>query len=65
MNVLNEWEFPCPYCGEMNVLEIDRTEGSSQSFAVDCDVCCRPIEVTVNIDRKGNINVETKNDAGF
>ena len=65
MKVLNESEFSCPYCGEMNTLEIDRTEGNSQSFAVDCDVCCRSIEVLVNLDREGNINVEVKNDAGF
>ncbi len=61
----DEIEISCPYCGEMNVVEVDITEGQSQTFIQDCSVCCRPIEFKINIDRDGNINVETVNDEGF
>jgi len=60
-----ESEIFCPYCGEINFIEIDLTSGNSQSFIQDCEVCCRPIDVIVNIDRDGNVNVDVKNDEGF
>ena len=36
----------CPYCGQANELAID-TSVSSQDFTTDCEVCCRPFEVSV------------------
>ncbi len=61
----NQVEFNCPYCGEMNYTEVFLSEGKSQSFVYDCEVCCRPVEVSVEIDRAGNLNLEIKNDEGF
>lgn len=60
-----EIEFNCPYCGEANYTEVFLSEGKSQSFVYDCEVCCRPVEVRVEIDRDGNLNLEIKNDEGF
>jgi len=39
----------CPYCGQKSTLEIDTTI-PTQHFWMDCDVCCRPFEVTVNCE---------------
>jgi len=61
----NKIEISCPYCGETNLIEIDLTEGPSQTFVQDCEVCCKPIELNVSIDREGNINIEVRNEEGF
>jgi len=60
-----ENEIFCPYCAEVNLIEIDLTEGASQTFVHDCEVCCRPIELTISVDRDGNINVDAKDEEGF
>jgi hypothetical protein len=36
----------CPYCGEPITLIIDCSAGD-QSYIEDCEVCCRPIEISV------------------
>jgi hypothetical protein len=36
----------CPFCGQSSELAID-TSVHSQRFTTDCEVCCRPFEVTV------------------
>lgn len=38
----------CPHCGESFGLALDVSEGSAE-FTVDCEVCCRPMLVTVRI----------------
>lgn len=61
----NEIEISCPYCGEINIIEIDITEGLSQIFVQDCEVCCRPVELNISIDRDSNISIEVRNEEGF
>jgi transcription elongation factor Elf1 len=36
----------CPFCGQASEVAID-TSVPSQRFTTDCEVCCRPFEVTV------------------
>lgn len=36
----------CPFCGQSCTLEIE-TSYDPQRFVTDCEVCCRPFEVTV------------------
>lgn len=43
----------CPYCGEPQRIEIDLGEGLPQEFTWDCSVCCRPMEVSVVGDDRG------------
>ena len=38
----------CPHCGESFSLALDVSEGSAE-FIVDCEVCCRPMTVSVRI----------------
>ena len=42
----------CPYCGEFVDLLIDATAGN-QEYVEDCQVCCQPILMDVNIDDEG------------
>ena len=55
----------CPYCGESIDLAID-TSLASQQYVEDCQVCCRPMLVTVSIDDQSdqavNVVVRAEND---
>lgn len=42
----------CPYCGERIVIFIDGSV-STQSYVEDCQVCCRPISLDVEIVAEG------------
>jgi transcription elongation factor Elf1 len=40
-----EHVFACPYCGEEISMVLDLSV-SRQTYVEDCEVCCRPIEIT-------------------
>jgi hypothetical protein len=42
----------CPYCGEPFETQIDASGGST-SYIEDCQVCCRPIEVSLEVAPDG------------
>lgn len=39
----------CPYCGQQFELVVD-TSLQVQRFTTDCEVCCRPFEVTAECE---------------
>ncbi|GAA0681266.1 hypothetical protein FHW84_004506 [Dyella sp. SG562] len=42
----------CPYCGEaIEIYVDDSVEG--QTYVEDCQVCCRPIVLSVALDEDG------------
>lgn len=43
----------CPFCGQSMELVLDTTV-TSQRFVTDCEVCCRPFEVTAECE-DGNV----------
>ena len=45
--------FSCPYCFSQISLRIDFTGGERQSFTYDCEVCCQPIVVSIELDSDG------------
>jgi hypothetical protein len=47
----------CPYCGEPIELALDASAGA-QSYIEDCQVCCRPISVSVRVDDEGDVQVD-------
>lgn len=49
----------CPNCGRSLELIVDCSAGS-QDYVEDCEVCCRPIQVTVQIDSGGFPLVTTR-----
>ena len=50
----------CPYCGESIEIIIDASI-ALQNYIEDCSVCCRPIELSVNIAGE-EILVDAKRD---
>jgi hypothetical protein len=57
-------DISCPYCGEVITLFIDEGGGAEQRYIEDCQVCCRPINVTVAFDDEGDpiVNASAEND---
>ena len=51
----------CPYCGESNELLID-TSVPEQEYIEDCCVCCRPIQVRVEVSPEGDWNVTVRSE---
>ncbi|HVA55194.1 MAG TPA: CPXCG motif-containing cysteine-rich protein [Gammaproteobacteria bacterium] len=47
----------CPYCGESIEINVDCSV-ENQSYIEDCQVCCRPMVVTVAVDVAGVPSVE-------
>jgi hypothetical protein len=39
----------CPYCGEEISMILD-TSVRRQTYVEDCEVCCRPIEISYTIE---------------
>jgi hypothetical protein len=44
----------CPYCGEMLNVQLDLSAGA-QSYVEDCQVCCQPIQMTVQVADDGTL----------
>lgn len=68
MSALRKMQARCPYCGEVQRLEIDLSEGLPQEFVSDCAVCCRPIEVAVTAGLRGDadpvLRLRSEDDVG-
>ena len=56
---IDEKESYCPYCGESISLLIDNSI-ENQEYVEDCQVCCSPILISIEIDHYGNIFINTK-----
>jgi hypothetical protein len=59
MRELTEQPVSCPYCGETITVLVD---GSlpEQNYVEDCQVCCRPIVVDVNVGFDGDVSVSVR-----
>lgn len=44
----------CPWCGERLDVRVDVTAGD-RDYVDDCEVCCRPMELTVETDEQGGL----------
>jgi hypothetical protein len=61
-NLLTPSTIDCPYCGEQLEILIDGSAGN-QDYVEDCQVCCSPIDISVQIDASGVIvNIQSKRD---
>ena len=59
MNVVQEIWICCPYCGEHITLLAD-TSVEEQQYIEDCQVCCRPMEIHVNVSADGRCQLEAR-----
>lgn len=46
---LPERRIDCPFCGERITIVIDASAGS-QSYIEDCQVCCQPMQVVIDVE---------------
>lgn len=44
-------KFRCAYCGEINHTFVDPSQGDTQKYIEDCQICCRPNELSVSYDK--------------
>ena len=42
----------CPYCGESFETAVDTSSGSAR-YVEDCQICCQPIEFSIEVDPSG------------
>lgn len=45
-----DYSFSCPHCGVELSVCLDPSSGRGQNFIQDCEVCCRPIQITVRFE---------------
>jgi len=62
VNLQENVEIGCPYCGEQISLMIDCSAGSQETIE-DCQVCCRPIRLLVRIGAEGTPEVTSRTDS--
>jgi hypothetical protein len=48
-------QLDCPYCGESFETLVDLSAGSA-AYIEDCQVCCQPIELKVEVDERGALS---------
>jgi hypothetical protein len=46
---LEERQIGCPFCSESITILLDVSAGSQQ-YIEDCQVCCRPMQVTLDVN---------------
>lgn len=49
MNLLEDFDVQCPYCGESFAITVDTAQGS-YATTEDCVVCCRPIAFQIECE---------------
>ena len=49
VEMLFERRVHCPFCGEPIEIVVDTSAGS-QSYVEDCQVCCQPMQVAIEVD---------------
>ncbi|HEX6105050.1 MAG TPA: CPXCG motif-containing cysteine-rich protein [Gemmatimonadales bacterium] len=54
----------CPYCGQVNEIELDPGSGARQDYVEDCRVCCRPWRVLVRYGGDGTADVSLEPEGG-
>lgn len=59
MNYLEERVIACPCCGECITILIDCSV-QQQTYVEDCQVCCQPVVLTVNIDDENRVCVSVR-----
>lgn len=62
--MLVPFDISCPYCGEPVEILVDASAGD-QRYIEDCQVCCRPIVLSIRLDADGEPRVDAaaENDA--
>ena len=63
MNLQESVDIQCPYCWETIEVLVDRSI-IEQSYVEDCQVCCRPILLSISIIADGSPRIEVTRENG-
>jgi transcription elongation factor Elf1 len=55
--------FRCPYCHQKISMLLDVSVDDTQVYIEDCEVCCRPIQITYSVS-EGQITAFSREGAG-
>ena len=58
---MKEHFFQCPYCWENISMLIDVSVKNQQNYIEDCEVCCNPIHLNVQIENDEIISFNASN----
>ena len=61
MNLLQEKDIGCPYCGEIITILVDGSV-EDQQYIEDCQVCCQPMVIQVMVSTQGDCQVEASDE---
>ena len=56
---LIERQISCPFCAESISILLDLS-GGDQSYIEDCQVCCRPMQITFETDNVETLNLQVE-----
>lgn len=51
--MLMEAEYCCGFCGSINYTTVDPSAGMQQEYVEDCQTCCRPNVLRIELDASG------------
>ena len=54
---VSERRIRCPFCGESMTVVVDVSAGS-QSYIEDCEICCRPMQISTQVDGHALSSIE-------
>ncbi|UWX58257.1 CPXCG motif-containing cysteine-rich protein [Chlorobaculum sp. MV4-Y] len=49
----------CPYCAQSFEVLVDLSAGH-QEYIEDCEVCCRPVSLVIDVAEDGTATVQTQ-----
>lgn len=61
MHPMEPAHISCPYCGESLEILIDISV-RRQEYIEDCQVCCKPISLSICVNDEGQPNIEVRSE---
>jgi hypothetical protein len=59
MNLVEDAEVQCPYCGAVFAISVETTLGN-YSMTEDCAVCCRPITFRIECEPGAVLGIDVQ-----
>ena len=59
----SDYSFECPYCGETISIKVDFAGGRRQVFVYDCEACCQPIVIHLELDQGAVLSFDAQRES--